>query len=45
MIGGVRAQDVLAGGERDRFETALGARVLDEMALYAAEAKGIGAAT
>ena len=31
----------LAGGERARFEAALGARVLDEMALYAAEAEGI----
>ncbi len=30
----------LAGGERNRFEAALGARVLDEMALYAAEAEG-----
>ena len=32
--------DGLSGGERSRFEAALGARVLDEMALYAAEAEG-----
>ncbi len=35
----------LAAGERARFEAALGAKVLDEMALYAAEAgEGQGAA-
>ncbi len=32
----------LAAGERARFEAALGARVLDEMALYAAEAERDG---
>ncbi len=36
--------DTLAGGERSRFEAALGARVQDEMALYAAEAEGRAAA-
>ena len=40
-LGGGDRPDALAGGERDRFEAALGARVLDEMALYAAEAEGI----
>ena len=39
-LGPADASATLAAGERSRFESALGATVLDEMALYAAEAAG-----